>query len=165
MVIVLVENDELEIDIAKEEIHGYMPGAEVIEVRNVSDFLLRADELRRAGVVVTERYLPLLELGSSEEETDARVAEIARRFPEIADSRWEGRDGGWVLARWIRRNGFEMPILFHMHSAEEDIPTDIRSGAKVSYCQKYLTPRKLAHAIRDAVTPGWRSWIDRHMTP
>jgi CheY-like chemotaxis protein len=149
MHIIVVEDDHFEIEIAMMDIVARFPQAKLTSVRTVGDFLLSADELRTADLVVMEHFLPLGRTLGSEEETTTWFKRVVDRSPEIVEA-WNHQEGGERLLRWMRKNGMEMPVLFHTHSDLEDLAEDVRSDRAVFYLQKACV-RNLGEAINQTL--------------
>ncbi len=148
--IVLVEDDQLEVELASFDLGPVFCQDKITLVRHVGDFLLSADQLRNADIVVMEHFLPLGELKDSEETTTAWFKNLAERFP-VTTNNWNHRDGGERLVRWMRSSGFAMPVLFHTHSDVEDIAVDVRRDPKVFYQRKSITRGALCRAVEDVL--------------
>jgi hypothetical protein len=146
MHIVVVEDDHVERDWARQNIMEHFSEVDISLVRNVGEFLLRAEEFRGADIVVMEHYLPLGQNGSSEEETEAWFANLRTRFPDMTMC-WDHQKAGERLARWMRRNGMRMPILFYTYSGARSIARDVRYGVKVFHLQKVSGAKNLGPTI------------------
>lgn len=148
--IVLVEDDHFELEIATLDLTTAFVQTKLTVVRTVGDFLLNADQLRDADIVVMEHYLPLGALKESEQATSTWFNSLKDQFPEIT-AEWHHREGGERLVRWMRRNGFLMRVLFYTHSDIEHIAGDVRSDPRVFYLRKDMSSSELGRAVEAAL--------------
>jgi hypothetical protein len=146
MHIVLIEDDYMEMDWALEELKKVFPKAQIITFKSVEDFLLKSSELPQEYILILERYLPLMQIETGEEEMDVRYEELKRQFPWVAEN-WTHQEAGERLIRHIRRTNKDLPIIVYTHSDKDWIAEDVRQDPKVKYCKKRVGDRNLFEAI------------------
>jgi hypothetical protein len=148
--IVVVEDDPLDMEVAMFDLVAAFHPAKITFVHTAGDFLLAAERLRDADIVITEHHVQLGALKDSEEATTAWFEDLAAKFPDMT-APWNHQQGGERLVRWMRRNGFTMPVLFHTDSDAKDLPGDLCEGDPKVFYLKKGTDKPLIQAVWDAL--------------
>ena len=145
MNIVIVESDPFEIEALKEEILISLNVSELTIIKSVSEAVVAVEQLRRADIIVMEKFLPLARLQTEEE-----YVFLLERQPELRrEGGWDYHEGGEWLIRWMRGQGVNAQVILHINVDKEFVGEDVFEDGMVVYCQKDLKSfNKLFSLIR-----------------
>ena len=134
MNIVIVENDPFELEMLEKEMLQRVDVTELTIIKSVSQAVAAVEQLRRADVIIMEKFLPLGQFQTEEE-----CVLLLERQPELKrEGGWDYRQGGEWLIRWMRKNGVNTRVILHINVDKEWVDEDVFQDGTVVYCQKDL---------------------------
>jgi len=132
MNIVIVESDPFDIEIPEREMLQRVDVTELTVIKSVSQAVAAVEQLRRADVIIMEKFLPLGQF-----QTEQEYVLLLEKQPELkCEGGWDHRHGGEWLIRWMRKNGVNTPVILHINVDKEWVDEDVFQDGTVVYCKK-----------------------------
>ena len=137
MKILLIEDDHFEMGVTVTDLREAFSKAKILEFRSVAEFLNHLPDSGEviADILILEHYLPLMQMGRSEEEMNQVYQNLITKFPWVGEE-WNHQEAGERIIRYIRIKNPRLPILIYTHSEYDNIAEDVRQEPRVKYLMK-----------------------------
>jgi hypothetical protein len=119
------------------------PTLQVSGFRTLGEFILSYEKLPDVDLIITEKFLNLIEVNEDSEKYVERLTEL---FPNIVNG-WDGKNGAETLILHLRKNGLNTPVIIYTGLDREYVEESL-TDKNVHYCKKLINFALLNYSIR-----------------